>query len=499
MAKNKNNNKKISDLVKTGEPGALPDPTIIPTLTQRVFAPVRLLETDEDTYDVDRANRDASAITNQELTDILQQREKRIEKLEFECEQALIRRRGLEKELEVREEIAENIINELRVAKRQIRESRKQAQLAEVSQQLQEKQARIETLTTELEDLTRENLQLRESLKRDVDAEIESFQNRIAEQDGELAARAHEISRLRKDNTRFEEYGNSLRVQLQDQMSAKKLLSTSCKQLEARLESSTQEKALLRDDLDELKKENLELTKSLQAQRNDFERELRQVRFELGAAQETLADQESINQQLASDLIDTRSFRLALESHVGQLEKDNEETIRELKKRLKIAQQEADEYDEKLRTKDAAISDLMKELAIRSRRGEPVDDIDKTLKKIEGFKPGGDARLAQSVARNKSACLLIDNSDGRELRFPLFKNRLTIGRTSHNDIQLDMRFVSRRHAVISNDCGKTRVIDWGSKNGVFVNDVRVAEKILAPGDVVTIGTTKMRYEERPRR
>lgn len=45
----------------------------------------------------------------------------------------------------------------------------------------------------------------------------------------------------------------------------------------------------------------------------------------------------------------------------------------------------------------------------------------------------------------------------------------------------------------------TRVVDWGSKNGVYVNSNRVTEYFLASGDVVTIGDAKFRYEERPKR
>jgi hypothetical protein len=215
-------------------------------------------------------------------------------------------------------------------------------------------------------------------------------------------------------------------------------------------------------------------------------------------AQETLADQEGLNEQLASDLIDNRGFRQALESHVGELEREGEEHLRDLMDQLTLARQEAEDYEDKLRIKDGAIADLMKELTSRNKRVELSDDVDGVLRKIDGFR-STHGQPSASTNREKVACLLIGNVDGREVRFPLFKDRLTIGRTSHNDIQLDMRFVSRRHAVISSDCGKTRVIDWGSKNGVFVNKKRVAEKILSPGDIVTIGTTEMRYEERTKR
>ena len=84
-------------------------------------------------------------------------------------------------------------------------------------------------------------------------------------------------------------------------------------------------------------------------------------------------------------------------------------------------------------------------------------------------------------------------------QFPLFKDRLTIGRTAHNDIQLKAHFISRRHAVIVTENEQTRIIDWGSKNGVYVNDSRIAEQMLKNGDIVAIGTAEFRYEERPKR
>ncbi|KPK12893.1 MAG: hypothetical protein AMJ68_00150 [Acidithiobacillales bacterium SG8_45] len=95
--------------------------------------------------------------------------------------------------------------------------------------------------------------------------------------------------------------------------------------------------------------------------------------------------------------------------------------------------------------------------------------------------------------------VLIGKVGEQELRFPLFKKRLTIGRTQQNDIQLQAPHISRRHAVVMTEGDVTRVIDWGSKNGVYVNSNRVTEHFLASGDVVTIGDARFRYEERPKR
>jgi len=76
---------------------------------------------------------------------------------------------------------------------------------------------------------------------------------------------------------------------------------------------------------------------------------------------------------------------------------------------------------------------------------------------------------------------------------------LAIGRTANNDIQINASYISRRHAVIVTDEDSTRIVDWGSKNGVFVNSSQVTEQILRNGDVVTIGTADFKYEERPKR
>jgi pSer/pThr/pTyr-binding forkhead associated (FHA) protein len=69
----------------------------------------------------------------------------------------------------------------------------------------------------------------------------------------------------------------------------------------------------------------------------------------------------------------------------------------------------------------------------------------------------------------------------------------------HNDIQLKAQYVSRRHAVVVTEDDHTRIVDWGSKNGIYVNGKRVSEKMLKNGDRVTVGTAEFRFEERPKR
>ena len=55
--------------------------------------------------------------------------------------------------------------------------------------------------------------------------------------------------------------------------------------------------------------------------------------------------------------------------------------------------------------------------------------------------------------------------------------------------------VSRRHATITvNDQGIATLADAGSTNGTFVNNQRVQQVELAPGDVVRIGTSMFKAE-----
>lgn len=65
-----------------------------------------------------------------------------------------------------------------------------------------------------------------------------------------------------------------------------------------------------------------------------------------------------------------------------------------------------------------------------------------------------------------------------------------IGRSadSPRDIIIDNdRFLSSRHAIIEFNGGSLLIRDLSSKNGTFVNGVRICEKQLEPGDVIRVG------------
>lgn len=83
-----------------------------------------------------------------------------------------------------------------------------------------------------------------------------------------------------------------------------------------------------------------------------------------------------------------------------------------------------------------------------------------------------------------------------EQTFAFNGGTLTIGRQLDNVIVLNHAIVSRHHACIEMRGRETWVRDLDSRNGVFVNRLRVREERLRDGDVVTIGPFDLRYDQR---
>lgn len=73
----------------------------------------------------------------------------------------------------------------------------------------------------------------------------------------------------------------------------------------------------------------------------------------------------------------------------------------------------------------------------------------------------------------------------------------TIGRGRGQSIVLPHPLVSRQHCELFERDGMLMVRDLGSLNGTFVNNRRVTESPLAPGELLTIGTVTFRAVYEP--
>lgn len=89
---------------------------------------------------------------------------------------------------------------------------------------------------------------------------------------------------------------------------------------------------------------------------------------------------------------------------------------------------------------------------------------------------------------------LILSMDGLVLKeITLTKERTTIGRKPHNDIQIDNLAVSGEHAVIVTILNDSFLEDLGSTNGTLVNGQPIKKHFLQPNDVVELGKYKLKY------
>jgi adenylate cyclase len=80
---------------------------------------------------------------------------------------------------------------------------------------------------------------------------------------------------------------------------------------------------------------------------------------------------------------------------------------------------------------------------------------------------------------------------------PLLKRQMLVGRRESCDIILRFANVSAHHCTLSIENGYLYVRDMQSRNGIKVNDVKVTERRLSPGDTLAISKHQYRVEYDP--
>jgi len=76
------------------------------------------------------------------------------------------------------------------------------------------------------------------------------------------------------------------------------------------------------------------------------------------------------------------------------------------------------------------------------------------------------------------------------------QGNLLVGRDSSCDLWLPHPAVSHRHALIIRQDGEVSIRDQGSKNGTFVNGIRIDQVIVHDGDEIQIGPFRLAYDGR---
>lgn len=307
----------------------------------------------------------------------------------------------------------------------------------------------------------------------------------------DLRAKIETIDRLQFDVERL----RSRRTGLETEVRAREAQTL---KLSEALDQSTSQIEALNGALRQIEQSHRKLGDELDGMQRKHAEEIRTLRFELTSAEDTLTQHEMINEQLASDLVDTRGFKVELERMLTASESQNRVRIAELEREVSRLVEANKEFERELADKNETIRGLLDDLSSKSKQRESLKDLEAAIHELDDrVMEHVDERPA--IERERLSRVLIGNVDDQELRFPLFKSRLTIGRAAQNDIQLQAAYVSRRHAVVVTEGDSTRVVDWGSKNGVYVNSRRVTEHFLTSGDILSVGDAEFRYEERAKR
>lgn len=318
------------------------------------------------------------------------------------------------------------------------------------------------------------------------------------------------VEEVQAQLSKAESYADNLRFKFQDLSASHSEMQKIRHESDSAFTRSSDRNSQLAEELATAKQSIDELQAALEQTTRDHEQEIRTLRFELGDAQSTATETSELNAQLTSDLMETRGSRLQLEEALQEKEARATARIEELEKKVRRLTHAAEEFEQKLDTKSTAINVLLAELAKKTEQMDSIGEIEDVVQELDDRMSGhfddstdhgakSPTAVSANNDRERTTRVLVGNIGEQKLRFPLFKKRLTIGRTEENDIQLKETYVSRNHAVVLTEGDKTRVIDWGSKNGVYVNSKRVKEHFLSNGDVMVIGNTQFRYEERQKR
>jgi hypothetical protein len=94
----------------------------------------------------------------------------------------------------------------------------------------------------------------------------------------------------------------------------------------------------------------------------------------------------------------------------------------------------------------------------------------------------------------KSVPLVFLTRNGETLKKIRFDGpRLLVGRTEHNDVRIESKYISRHHALMVRHGNATLLMDLNSANGTFVNSRRISNQVLANSDIITIGDYGLKF------
>ncbi len=106
-------------------------------------------------------------------------------------------------------------------------------------------------------------------------------------------------------------------------------------------------------------------------------------------------------------------------------------------------------------------------------------------------------RYAPSPLPDASFVLVVEDGPDKSLAVTIdgsLPSRVLVGQSPVCEVRLSDREVSRRHVALEISGDRLRVTDLGSTNGTLVGDIAVGEAYLRGGEILRLGSTRIRVQ-----
>ncbi len=99
----------------------------------------------------------------------------------------------------------------------------------------------------------------------------------------------------------------------------------------------------------------------------------------------------------------------------------------------------------------------------------------------------------KEVVSLRKCQLKVTEGPDKNKKMDLERKPIRMGKKEDNDFALTDNTVSRYHLLIEQKVDSFLLKDLDSTNGTFINDMRVKEAYLTPGDIISLGNTKVEF------
>ncbi|MHC5038423.1 MAG: FHA domain-containing protein, partial [Planctomycetota bacterium] len=90
---------------------------------------------------------------------------------------------------------------------------------------------------------------------------------------------------------------------------------------------------------------------------------------------------------------------------------------------------------------------------------------------------------------------LIYEKEGKRFEYHIPEGNMIVGRDRQADVAIFDNNISRHHITVIRRDTMVMIRDLGSRNGTFVNNTRITEAELKPGDIVRLGNLSLFFDD----